>query len=792
MKIKYAIIFLIMILATNGVFANCNVEISADPPLKGKVSCDCNHEKLECNCNINDSIEVSLPATPINDPTDCSDLVDEFFKVGEDVFLEIYVEDTKPGSLYCVYNSIPNYSQIQSLDSDDGDDSETHNADLNDCADYGFTFYKYFNDLYFKSGYFSSGSNVNCIHNIKNSTTIIDTTPSPFSLTNCNNYKINFYTNGKNIFLKSNMNFTSPDNNINLIANNNSRIMIYQDANSITLPNIIVNSGKKLDIITNSSVQATDKSHGVNIESIFVYPNANLNLNLKSNDGISRGSSMECVIDNDSHRHGTRSGNIKFKTFNITNYGNINITLETGKGGEGVKRDKEDCAGIKNQSGGGGGNSGDLNFDVTNIYNFGNIIFDLKTGNGGNGGYTSIDDAGRDDDWKGGGGGTAGSIFISNIDKIINYENIIFNAIAGDGGNGAMHRAENYDDHCKKGNNGSGGSGGNISDINITTFLNRLNSSKFELNIKNGALGIIDTSSDETCAKLRGRYFGGPGKLGDITIDFLDNKSSNGIKIKSDFSFTESQYALAVVATSNGGNDGQNNGGDMRQLPDLNLKLSNIKINYLSNGSYLPKTIFASIPIDNYEYFNNDIRIKGCYINPTTVDYEIKDHTRIEATNSDVISMLNSEFDLTSNYCPHCEVMPLDDSQNRYTRDYSIFSNINGTINVGDLNVYYSNPLDQSRYYTKRTDNKQLPVYTNKNPISGVFNPKTNNYEYKIEPKDLIYYSHTPEDDIDELNQEDYLFCYGQEYILDGKITTIGGPKNFNFPFVPLRELFSD
>ena len=128
------------------------------------------------------------------------------------------------------------------------------------------------------------------------------------------------------------MNFTSPDNNINLIANNNSRIMIYQDANSITLPNIIVNSGKKLDIITNSSVQATDKSHGVNIESIFVYPNANLNLNLKSNDGISRGSSMECVIDNDSHRHGTRSGNIKFKTFNITNYGNINITLETGKG----------------------------------------------------------------------------------------------------------------------------------------------------------------------------------------------------------------------------------------------------------------------------------------------------------------------------------------------------------------------------------------------------------------------------------------------------------------------------
>ena len=52
---------------------------------------------------------------------------------------------------------------------------------------------------------------------------------------------------------------------------------------------------------------------------------------------------------------------------------------------------------------------------------------------------------------------------------------------------------------------------------------------------------------------------------------------------------------------------------------DLNPKLSNIKINYFVMALIF-QTIFK-IPIDNYEYFNNDIRIKGCYINPT-VDYK--------------------------------------------------------------------------------------------------------------------------------------------------------------------------
>lgn len=720
MKIKYAIIFLIMILATNGVFANCNVVIPTGSPLIRKVSCDCNHDKLECNCNINDSV-------------------------------------------------------------------------------------------------------------------LVNTTAPPFSLTNCNNYKVNFYTNGYNFLLKSDFNFTNPDNKINLIANNNSNIIIYDDAKTIILPNIIVNSGKTLDIKTYNYLQKTAKSYILKIESIFVYPNANLNLNLKSNDGISgKGYWREAdtirnkVVDLVNYEEdwtkyvflggyvldvsldqlfggkdyvmfidGT-SGYLKLDINSINNYGVVNIKLKTGDGGDGGNRGDDDIQGGDDyhQDGGFGGHSGDVNFNIKFIENYNDLIINLETGKGGKGGYSAIDDT-DDEHMDGGNGGSTGNIHLGEIEKIINYKKIEMEFITGDAGFGGVQRAESSSD-CDNGHNGWGGSSGSIDDINIETLLNKSVSSTFKLGLKNGSFGEIDITPNKSCKaenKAGGAIltFGAPGKIGDVTIGFLENKSSNGLDITSIFNLTQRQYDLAVVATSNNGIDGEDNGGNMRQLPDLNLKLSNIKINYLSNGSYLPKTIFASIPIDNYEYFNNDIRIKGCYINPTTVDYEIKDHTRIEATNSDVISMLNSEFDLTSNYCPHCEVMPLDDSQNRYTRDYSLFSNINGTIDTRDLNVYYSNPLNQSKYYTKRTDNKQLPVYTNKNPISGVFNQKTNNYEYKIKPEDLIYYSHTPEDDIDELNQEDYLFCYGQEYILDGKITSDGGTiKNFNFPFVPLRELFSD
>lgn len=689
MSKKYTLLFIIMILTMNGIFANCIGDIPIYFPFYDKVDCVCYEETKTCNCNITEYIYIN------------------------------------------------------------------------------------FGNLDF--------------------------------LTECNDYNINFYTNGNHIVFKSYFDFSSSDNNINIIANDNSKIIIYENASYLKLPNIIVNSGRTLDIETYGPTQETDKYHIVDIESLFVHPTANLNINLKSNDGKSKGVNKTlCKVED---KDGTNSGNIIFKTVSITNYGNTNISLETGKGGDGVKREREDCGGNFDQSGGNGGDSGNLDFNITSIYNYGELTLDLKTGVGGNGGYSSIDDT-KDEYFNGGNGGSTGNIYISNIEQIINYDSLTFNATTGDGGFGGVQRANNLNDHCDKGTNGFGGSSGNISDIKITTLLNKANAN-FKLNIENGKLGEIDISVGKACISenwttdykynIKGQTqtkcgdipltFGAPGKLGDITIDFMENKSINGLEIKSSFAFTEEQYNLAVVATSNGGIDRADNGGNMRQLPDLNLRLSDIKINYLSNGSYLPRKIFANIGVKNYEYFDNNISITGCYINPTKVDYKVNDNTKIVASNPDAVSNLNPYFDMKSRYCPHCEAISLDDTQNRYTRNYSIFSNIRGTINIGDLNIYYSDPSYQLEYYTKRTDNKQLPVYTNKALIEGSLNPKINSYEYKIEPKDLIYYSHTPEDDINYLNQEDYLFCYGQEYILKGKIN---GDKSFSFPFVPLRELFTD
>lgn len=815
-----------MILAMNGIFANCTVDIPSYSPLHGKVDCVCDHDNLECNCNINNRIQTAASKIQIN----CKE------------YIPLFKTDNKEVFLYLPFYASFIQFECFYLDIDDAiDKCKKSIAKINsneiqqfkDCTtDFGLSFYKIGSDLLIKlddAYYLKNRAKISefkgCIFNTESltttNTTSIQNTISPFNLPGCRGYNINFYTNGNDILLKSDVDFTKSNTKINIIANNHSNIIIYEDAKSITLPNIIVNSEKRLNIKTQSSIQATNKYHLVGIESIFVHPKANLNINLKSNDGISRGVSNECKIDYDKNRHGTDSGDILFNTFSITNYGDTNISLETGKGGEGVKRKREDCAGSYDQSGGDGGKSGDLELYVTKIYNYGEFTLDLKTGNGGNGGYSSLD-KGNDGYFNGGDGGSSGNIYISNIEQIINYNTVKFNVITGDGGWGGVQKAKHSKSGCDKGHNGWGGSSGDISDINITNLLNRQNTSKFELNIKNGVLGEIDITPKNACKaenKAGGEIltFGAPGKLGDITIDFLENKSSNGLEITSNFTFTNEQYKLAVVATSNGGKDGVDNGGNMRQLPDLNLRLSDIKINHLSNGSYLPKKISANIGIDDYEYFNNNIDITGCYINPTAVEYKVNNYARIVASNKDAVSKLNSSpiFDMTSRYCPHCEVMPLDDTQNRYTRNYSIFSSINGTINVGDLNIYYSNPSDQTKYFVKRTDyeyksrdwspnrsiripryekiRRKLPVYTNKNPITAVLNPKINSYEYKIKPEDLIYYSHTPEDDMDLLSQEDYLFCYGQEYILDGSITGADSNiKSFSFPFVPLRELFTD
>lgn len=684
MKIKYTIIFLIMILALNDVFANCTITPASVE--SGSISCSpCNNETKICNCVINDNIEVVQYALGV------------FF----------YASD------------------------------------------------------------------------------------------NCEEYEINLLANNKNLIFKSDI--TMGSINWNLIIRGTSKIYIDKITSiDVNLSNIIIEPNANLKIYNNSDYFVSSPiSINFYAKDIVVNQNSILEINLKTNDG-KNGKDEEHEGDEDSSR-GISSGDLVFKLGKLINYGDSEITLITGDGGKGGQPHSEDTT--TERQGLPGGSSGFLSADIRNIENTENLIINLNTGNGGNGSHSPKDDA-TDDSFNGGNGGDAGSVQINKINNFYNSGVLKISAIAGNGGWAGTSRYSGTND-CDWGtvtfgvfsdeqdNHGDSGNGGSISDLNISTLINKSNN--FEIYMKAGELGKRNVA-DGTCTQYQlDKPFGKPGVLGNVNIGFLENYVQ-GINITSKLNFSMADYQLAATAQANDSTDDGGESGDtgyMRKLDDLGIKVTNVNINYLKNGSSLPKIIDIKNPQENI-LFDNFINITGCYIQPTQLDYEFNGATGIYASNIDFLRTVVPDYvGLTYRFCPHCEVMPLDDTQNRYTRDYSLYSNTNGIVNIGDLNIHYSNPLDQSIYYTKRTDDKQLPVYTNKNPISGEWNPKINSYEYKIKPEDLNYYSHTPEEDIDLLNQEDNLFCYGQEYIINGKINA-GAIKPFNFPFVPLRELFTE
>jgi hypothetical protein len=632
-----------------------------------------------------------------------------------------------------------------------------------------------------------SSSNI-CICNFTSNIVVNNNTAinSLYAVQNCDGYTVKFHTNNRQLSLNANFDFSMETSNFidYLIISNSTNILIGANANNIKLPNLILESGKTLNILSNYS-SPSDKSYALKIKSISVENNSVLNIKMLSTNGISRGRNNNCGAS--SYPNGSGSGHVSLDVNYIENYGNINIDLNTGIGGDGEYRDKADCGGSYDQSGGHGGNSGNIDFNVNYISNYQDLIINLKTGNGGTGGYSSIDDS-SDETFNGGNGGSGGYINIKSIKEIGNYNVFKLYLVAGDGGMGAMQRADKGE-HCQDGKNGNGGSGGNISDVNITSLLNKSSTSEFQLNIKNGALAKTSTISDDTCVYYNDATFGQPGKLGNLNINYLENNSSN-FEFTSIFNFTNADYQLAQNSTNNGGNDVFENAGNMRPLNNLNLKLSGIDINNLKNGSFLPKNITANIDIFDIDYFYNTIKINGCYINPTSVNYNVNGFKYIFATNKDAVSSMlgASGIDVTYKYCPYCEIIDLDNSINRYTGEYNLYSNKSGTIAPEDLKIFYSyDTTPYQKYITKRADGRTLPVYINKVPIIGELNEDLNMYVYKITKNELKYYGASPDEDLPTLVSGDYLYCYGQEYYLDGKI----GNDRFEFPFIPLNSLFN-
>jgi len=610
--------------------------------------------------------------------------------------------------------------------------------------------------------------------------------------TSCANYTINVNTNGKNIWTIENFDMNTSFPIWNLIVTGDSKIYIdnYKTL-SFSLSNIIVMEGAKLRIRTIDEQLRNNISITFKARDIEVRPQAELNINLKTNDGADgrKGNETDFWC---SHSHewvlpkpGESSGDLDLNINSIINYGKIVVDLETGKGGNGGKAIDNDITCLDaivgsdyRQHGAEGGSAGDISLDIKNIINYVNFSVIVNTGDGGNGSHTSID-VDYAEDWTGGSGGNSGYINFKSIELIKNQGNFNLNAVAGNGGNAGTKRGNAG---TIRGTHGNGGNGGSISDLNIDVIQN--NSLDFKINLQSGGWGGISFLDNSHGTQ---NYYGIPGLASNIDINFLEN-TQPAIELISLLSFTNEQFQLTG---NTHGSDGKKY--TVKSVTDLGIKVTNINIHNLKNGSYLPKSInIRSEP--EHPIFDNSINISGCYVQPSQVTYNLNGGLHLYATNIDSLRpFLSAGTSTTHKYCPHCEIIDLTDEINRYTRKYNIYTNISGKINPGDLQIFYSNPTTNEIYYTKRVDNTEKPVYINKEEITSTLNEKIGMREYKLENNKLVWFGSSVDEDREDLAEDEYLFCYGQEYIIKGKIT-IGtdNVKRFEFPFVPLRELFNN
>ncbi|MFH0905960.1 MAG: hypothetical protein V1824_01320 [archaeon] len=518
-----------------------------------------------------------------------------------------------------------------------------------------------------------------------------------------------------------------------------------------------------------------------------------LNLNLISGNGGKGTSGGNHKSDDGGN--GGYSGQVKISVFKLSNYNLAEIKLKSGSSGNGGNGSNEGkgprCEGSP-RSAGNGGISGDIIFNINEIYNKSqdsSILIDLNSGSSGNGGNGGKNHCSGDESANGGSGGKSGDIiFQTTVSKIYNYGNLIINGKAGSGGNGGKKE--------HGGSYGKGGSGGNISNLN---FSNIANYNNLEINLLSGKMGKGK------------RVSGKAGTSGDITINYLDNR-----KISQD---SQVIPAIKIITQVNQDEEEISSALSCEELGDNLPTSGSIFINSVKSGSLLPLELKSinNNPIDvsqinisgcnfsednlgenNLEYFANQLYVKA--VNYSRVERAIK--------RDNLYSIL-----VESNQCPYCETISFDNLNYRINDEYSIYSKENGIINSGDLKIYYAldNTPNQKYNLTNSAGISDMPIFVNIKPITGI---KVNSlsadnfsvYKYTI-TKDSLYAFEKPvvderfelgenfnpsniaavENISSNLGQADNLYCYGQQYYIDGKINS-DSSKQFAFPFLPLYD----
>jgi len=670
--------------------------------------------------------------------------------------------------------------------------------------------------------------------NINNPDTTIQTTISILSdiVSNANGSEINVIGPTRNSYVTNSSTVVFDFNNINVTSSGSLNLNLIGNKPSYAYEYI---SGANYD----TSISGTN----MDLEGNNILNNGTLNINIKGGDSLE---GYDASVYANCHStigvnlpvnggNATAGGYSKLILNKLENNSNLNIDVNSGNGGNGGKgcnRGYSDWPSVKLQSlppgnGGNGGDSGLVTYYVKNInnYNNANLSVLLNSGNAGNGEDTGWDSGKQPNSAIVGNGGNTGDIVLCNSS---NYDNCTLNnsikqltnkgylnlqTIFGNAGNGGNKR--NHADYCTLGN---GGNGGDVSDL-IINYLNN-SSNNFNLNIISGDKGLKGN-----CVSSNPSVDGNYGTTKNIKINNLYNKA-NGIDVNlttykqtvplntSDIIInnlqSDSYLPNSLKTLNNAGNivvdqtckDNCYSTYNCTQQtdPDCNSDYEVCPSYTVCSNQDAYNSCVIDCSTGKYNTTNRAINVNSCYVNrPLNKLNYITGNLNINATNNSDLQNIIDPTNVYSNnyqyrYCPYCDVIPLNNTIYRIPNNYNLYSDLNGSIDVGDLNIYYmtqKKPISIFNLIDPLDSTKNIPLYKNNKPITGVYNNKVGLYEYKIDKSILDYYWSLYDPNIVLDNSGNNLFCAAQNYKISGKITRPDGSTNyFSFKFLPVFKMW--
>ena len=147
--------------------------------------------------------------------------------------------------------------------------------------------------------------------------------------------------------------------------------------------------------------------------------------------------------------------------------------------------------------------------------------------------------------------------------------------------------------------------------------------------------------------------------------------------------------------------------------------------------------------------------------------------------------------------CPYCDAVTnvsniiIENDFYKIPETYDLYSDVNGSIDVNDLNIYYYDAQNTSPFKLLiPTEPTMTPIYRNNKEIIPKYDEDLGLYVYTINQKNLQLMDPIYWKEFDHINYkldlEDNLYCMAQQYYISGTITKDNESIPFNFPFTPI------